>query len=105
MHLAREQSLEQMVEGPWGTLRPTLIYGARDPHNGYGPNRFLRQARSGEDILLFGDGEERRDHVAVEDVAELAVRMLSRRSSGALNAATGEVASFRDRKSTRLNSS
>ena len=32
----------------------------------------------------------------VEDVAELSVRMLMRRSVGALNAATGAVMSFRD---------
>jgi UDP-glucose 4-epimerase len=44
--------------------------------------------------VLFGEGEERRDHVAVEDVAELAVRVLMRRSRGVLNVATGDVHSF-----------
>jgi UDP-glucose 4-epimerase len=44
---------------------------------------------------LFGDGEERRDHVAIEDVAEIVCRVLSRRSQGVLNIATGEVHSFR----------
>ena len=44
-------------------LRPTLIYGAGDPHNGYGPNRFRRLAATGKPIILFGEGEERRDHV------------------------------------------
>jgi nucleoside-diphosphate-sugar epimerase len=37
-----------------------------DPHNGYGPNRFRRLAAGGEEIVLFGEGEERRDHVQVE---------------------------------------
>ncbi|MEO8630086.1 MAG: SDR family NAD-dependent epimerase/dehydratase, partial [Betaproteobacteria bacterium] len=41
-------------------------------------------------------GEERRDHVAVEDVARLAVQMLLRRSHGALNAVTGVSTSFHD---------
>ncbi len=77
-------------------LRPTLIYGARDPHSGYGPNRFRRQAAKGEPITIFGEGEEKRDHVAVEDVARLAVRMLLHRSTGALNAATGVATSFHD---------
>ena len=77
-------------------LRPTLIYGAGDPHNGYGPNRFRRQAAKGEPITLFGEGEEKRDHVAVEDVARLAVRMLMHRSTGVLNAVTGSSTSFRD---------
>jgi nucleoside-diphosphate-sugar epimerase len=97
MHLAREITFATLPAAvPVATLRPTLIYGAADPHNGYGPNRFIRLAIAGRDIVLFGEGEERRDHVAVEDVAELAVRVLSRRSRGSLNAATGQVWSFRD---------
>jgi nucleoside-diphosphate-sugar epimerase len=97
MHLAREIAFAtHSGTTPVVTLRPTLIYGAADPHNGYGPNRFLRLAIEGRDIVLFGEGEERRDHVAVEDVAELAIRVLLRRSRGSLNAATGQVWSFRE---------
>ena len=97
MHLTREVMLREAAgDTPFASLRPTLIYGAADPHNGYGPNRFRRLAEAGEDIVLFGEGEERRDHVYVEDVAELAVRILERRSQGSLNAATGEVVSFRE---------
>lgn len=96
MHLAREIMFETEVKAPLVTLRPTLIYGARDPHNGYGPNQFRRKANRGEAITLFGEGEERRDHVAIDDVAELTVRVLLRRSTGNLNVATGVVTSFRD---------
>ena len=97
MHLTREIMLQEAVgEAPFATLRPTLIYGADDPHNGYGPNRFRRLASEGEDIVLFGNGEERRDHVWVEDVAELAARMVRRKSAGVLNAATGTVVSFHE---------
>ena len=96
MHLAREVLLRSEFSGPFGILRPTLIYGAGDPHNGYGPNRFRRLASEGKEIVLFGDGEERRDHVPIGDVAELLTRMVLRRSSGVLNAVSGEVASFRE---------
>lgn len=96
MHLARELMLKEAAKGPLAILRPTLIYGAADPHNGYGPNRFRRQAAAGEDIVLFGEGEERRDHVDVRDVAELIRLIAVHRSSGVLNAATGTVTSFRD---------
>lgn len=97
MHLTRELVLGEAVgETPCASLRPTLIYGADDPHNGYGPNRFRRLNAAGDDIVLFGEGEERRDHVYVEDVANLAVRILQHRSRGALNAATGMVISFRE---------
>ncbi len=96
MHLAREIMLRDAAGStPFASLRPTLIYGADDPHNGYGPNRFRRLAAAGQEIVLFGEGEERRDHVYVGDVAELAARILLHRSRGALNAATGEVVSFR----------
>lgn len=96
MHLARELMFRSELKSPLASLRPTLIYGAGDPHNGYGPNRFRRLAAKGEAIVLFGKGEERRDHVLIDDVAELAQRILYRRSEGALNAATGVVTSFRD---------
>jgi UDP-glucose 4-epimerase len=95
MHVVRE-AMFAAAGVPLAILRPTLVYGAADPHNGYGPNRFARLTRDGARIVLFGEGEERRDHVAVEDVAELAVRLLERRSTGTLNAATGRVASFRE---------
>jgi UDP-glucose 4-epimerase len=97
MHLAREQMLVAAAGAtPLAILRPTLVYGAADPHNGYGPNRFRRQASRGETIVLFGEGEERRDHVDVDDIAEIARRVLDHRSAGVLNVATGTVASFRD---------
>jgi nucleoside-diphosphate-sugar epimerase len=96
MHLAREVALRQAYPGPLTFVRPTLVYGFNDPHNGYGPNRFRRQAAKGEDIVLFGEGEERRDHVAVEDVAELIYRVVMHRTIGIANATSGEVVSFRD---------
>jgi nucleoside-diphosphate-sugar epimerase len=95
MHLAREIAFRSEIPAPLAIVRPTLIYGASDPHNGYGPNRFRRQAARGEEILLFGEGEERRDHVLVDDVAALILRIALRRSTGTLNIATGETYSFR----------
>jgi UDP-glucose 4-epimerase len=96
MHLAREQMLLAAAGAtPLAILRPTLVYGAGDPHNGYGPNRFRRQANSGEPIVLFGEGEERRDHVDVDDIAEIVRLVLAHRSAGVLNIATGTVSSFR----------
>lgn len=97
MHLARELMFRSTVTtAPLAALRPSLLYGALDPHNGYGPNRFRRLAAKGEAITLFGEGEERRDHVFIDDVAEIALRVLLRKSRGALNIATGQVRSFRD---------
>lgn len=96
MHLAREVMLRSAFAGPLALIRPTLVHGLDDPHNGYGPNRFRRLAAEGKEIVLFGEGEERRDHVAVEDIAELALRVCLHRSSGTVNATSGEVVSFRE---------
>ena len=96
MHLAREVALRSEFAGPLALIRPTLVYGPDDPHNGYGPNRFRRLAAAGKEIVLFGEGEERRDHVDVEDVAALVTKVLMHRSSGIANAVSGEVVSFRE---------
>lgn len=95
MHATRELVLKSQVKAPLAILRPSLLYGADDPHNGYGPNRFRRQAEKGEPIALFGDGEERRDHVYIGDLARLVALVLVHGSDGVLNVATGVSVSFR----------
>jgi UDP-glucose 4-epimerase len=97
MHLARELMLKNSVKKtPLAILRATLLYGLEDPHNGYGPNRFRRLADKNEKIVLFGNGEEKRDHVFIEDVAKIVSLAIAHRSEGMLNIATGESHSFRE---------
>jgi nucleoside-diphosphate-sugar epimerase len=96
-HLSRERMVRVTAEAcgiPWLIVRPTLVYGADDSHNSYGPNRFARQARDTGAIKLFGNGEEKRDHVHVADAARFLGLCLRHRSSGILNLATGVSASF-----------
>jgi UDP-glucose 4-epimerase len=96
MHAARELMLKTELKAPLAVLRPSLLYGARDPHNGYGPNRFRRLAEKGETITLFGEGEEQRDHILIDDVARLTAFVVAHRSRGVLNIATGTSTSFRE---------
>ncbi len=97
MHLAREVMLKnELADIPLAIVRPTLIFGPGDPHNGYGPNRFMRLALEGRDIALFGEGEERRDHIFIGDVAEIVRRVVSHRATGIVNAVSGTVTSFRE---------
>ncbi|MCR9254916.1 MAG: NAD-dependent epimerase/dehydratase [Alphaproteobacteria bacterium] len=97
MHMAREQILKSALGGDRCLiLRPSLLYGARDPHNGYGPNRFQRLALSGEPIRLFGAGEEKRDHVLIDDAATVIARGAAEGLTGSLNIATGRSVSFMD---------
>lgn len=97
MHLAREIALKsEAAHIPQAVIRPTLIFGPEDPHNGYGPNRFFRLAKDGREITLFGEGEERRDHIYIDDVAEIVGRVVLHRATGLVNAASGKVTSFRE---------
>jgi len=96
MHLSRELIFKSEIKAPVAVLRPTLIFGAADTHNSYGPNRLRRMARDKGTITLFGGGEETRDHIVVNDVAALIVEVLSHRSKGLLNVATGNSVAFKD---------
>jgi nucleoside-diphosphate-sugar epimerase len=94
MHRAREVLLQSACTAPVAIVRPSLIYGAADTHNSYGPNRLRRMARDAGRITLFGGGEEQRDHILVDDVVALLLRIILRRSSGLLNIATGTSVSY-----------
>ena len=95
MHLTREVFLQSSaLRNQLCIVRPTLIYGARDPHNGYGPCLFLRLARKNEDIQLFGAGEELRDFIHISDVAHVITEIIIKGAIGQLNLASGMVNSF-----------
>jgi UDP-glucose 4-epimerase len=97
-HVVREKILLNACQKagiPLTFVRPSAIYGAGDTHNSYGPNRFIRTALKEGKIVLFGGGEERRDHIHVSDVAAIMLRCALRRSTGVINAVTGRALSFR----------
>lgn len=94
MHYTREIMARNLVKLPVLVLRPTLVYGVEDTHNSYGPNRFRRAAQKDGKITLFGNGEETRDHVYVDDIATLVVRCLLEQRTGTLNVATGISKTF-----------
>jgi UDP-glucose 4-epimerase len=99
MHLVRERMLIETLRAatiPLAIVRPSLIYGPGDTHNGYGPNRFVRTAATDRKIALFGGGEEKRDHVYIDDLSRIIDLVLRHRSCGVLNVATGRSTSFAD---------
>jgi len=96
MHLTREKMLKNYFDNNFCILRPTLIYGPEDPHNGYGPNQFIRSSLNGKNIELFGNGEELRDHVWINDVVEVIIRSIMFMTDGCLNVTSGHVLSFNE---------
>jgi UDP-glucose 4-epimerase len=94
MHRTRELMLAAEAKAALAILRLTAVYGAGDTHNSYGPNRFLRQALKDGRIPLFGNGEETRDHLHVDDAVDLILQVASHGSTGLINVATGKSETF-----------
>jgi nucleoside-diphosphate-sugar epimerase len=95
MHMTREAFFEQeIISNCKVFLRPTLIYGYNDPHNGYGPNLFVRQSIRNNTLSLFGMGEEMRDHLSITDFAHIFNKVIKSNFSGYLNICTGSAITF-----------
>ena len=71
------------------------VYGPRqDPHGEAGVVAiFASRLLAGEAVTVFGDGEQTRDFVYVDDVVDAFVRAASRGSGLVLNVGTGEEVS------------
>lgn len=79
---------------PLLVLRPVAVFGPGDTHRAYGPNRFAYTAQKEGRILLFGGGEEQRDHLYVGDFAAYAAALLEREAAGIFNLASGTPRTF-----------
>lgn len=77
-------------------LRPALVYGPGDHSGGYGPSGFLQSLRNGEAITLWGDGEELREFIFVDDVIRVVHDLTFRDCSGVVNLASGRSYTFRE---------
>jgi UDP-glucose 4-epimerase len=80
---------------PLLVVRPTAVYGPGDTHNAYGPNRFARSFARERVVQLFGEGEETRDHVYIDDLVQALAGLSLRGEGGVVNVATGTSVSFR----------
>ena len=94
MHLTREKILNQLNLNKYTIVRPTLVYGLDDPHDGYGPNKFFKNYKNKKKIYLFGKGEERRDHIHIDDVGRIITKLIDKQQSGIFNIVSGKVVSF-----------
>ncbi len=96
MHIVRENILKNNFSYKKVLiLRPTLVYGKNDPHNGYGPNKFNRDSKLNKKILIFGKGEELRDHIWIDDLSQIIFKLATSENYGEFNLSTGKLISFR----------
>lgn len=92
--LNREFILKQIPLENLAVLRCTSIYGYSDTHNSYGPNRFVREALSANEINIFGKGLNKRDNIFIEEVVNIIYLILLHDFSGVLNIASGNSLTF-----------
>lgn len=76
-------------------LRPTVIYGPGDQPC-YGPSGFVKAALENKNLTLWGDGNELRDFVFINDVVKLIHELIFRSYDGVLNISSGKSYSFVD---------
>ena len=97
MHVLREAMFrERFAKEKLTILRPCAIYGPKDTHNAYGINQFVRNAINGRPITLFGNGEEMRSNIYIDDVAMLIAKCALEKKPGVFNLNCGEAYSFRN---------
>lgn len=96
IHITRELMIRNATNTPIAIIRPTQVYGQSDTHNAYGPCRMINSAQHERKITLFGNGEDTRDHIFINDLVELTVLIIFHQGRGTLNAATGISISFQE---------
>ena len=95
MHAYREKLLSKSInEKKYCILRPTLIFGKDDTHNGYGPNKFVTEIKKNNNIRLYGKGEELRDHIHIDEVITVIRIASEKKLKGIYNLSTGKCNSF-----------
>jgi nucleoside-diphosphate-sugar epimerase len=92
--LSREIVFQDQIGLNLAILRVCAVYGNGDTHNGYGPNRFLRQIENSEPIRIFGEGLNVRDHICIEDVVKIVINSIEINFSGILNVVSGYSYTF-----------
>lgn len=88
------QSVADAKGFPLLMLRPTGVYGPGDTHNSYGPNRFIHTIVAEKTVRLFGQGEETRDHLYIDDLVRITSQLAALEWTGVFNVATGISRTF-----------
>ncbi|MBN1390654.1 MAG: NAD-dependent epimerase/dehydratase family protein [Candidatus Thermoplasmatota archaeon] len=103
LHKLSSENLIRIYHGQYGldhtVCRLFNVYGPRqDPSNQYSGviSRFMEKARRSEPVLIYGDGEQTRDFVFVNDVARILVMAANSGLNGTFNVACGIETSVND---------
>ena len=87
---------QQPDQGSLLVLRPALVYGPGEEGTFYGPTGFVRAALRGEPINLWGDGDELREFVYIDDLTRAVVGLTFHEFDGVVNVVAGRSRTFRE---------
>ncbi len=71
------------------SLRFSNVYGPRSYHKGSVVAEFFKRILNGEELIVYGDGEQTRDYVYIDDLCDGIVQGLTRDVSGPYQLGTG----------------
>lgn len=94
-----EQYLElngSMADFPYCALRFANVYGDKGGRGKDVISNFWKQIAEDESPIIYGDGEQTRDFIYVEDIAEALILALDVRENGIYNISTNEQTSIND---------
>jgi len=77
-------------------VRPPTIYGPGDEGDTYGPVKFVNADVNNDDVTLWGDGNELREFVYIDDIVRIIHHLAFSNFEGVLNLASGRSYSFLD---------
>ena len=81
------------------SIRPFNIFSPRqDPNSPYSGviSIFVHRAKEGLPLIIYGDGEQTRDFVNVQDVVQLVKIVLEKKATGIYNCGTGKETSINE---------
>jgi UDP-glucose 4-epimerase len=94
--LMLRQALKNHTDTTALMLRPPLIYGPNDPVKPYGPALFLDAVEKGEDIRMWGEGDEKREFLFIDDLTKMVTGLIQHPFDGVLNTVNGQSHTFAD---------
>ena len=71
------------------SLRFSNVYGPRSWHKGSVVAHFMKQLLRGKELVVYGDGSQKRDYIYVEDICQGILSAMQRRVSGVFQLGSG----------------
>lgn len=90
------KEFEKQSENSLTILRTTLVYGPREQGTFYGPSGFIRTALQGKSITLWGEGDELREFVFIDDLVKITASLIFHEYDGVVNVVNGRSRSFKE---------